>query len=177
MEGREHARGRPDPHVWLSPPLVERQARRMAEALIRVDPQGAAVYRQRLRRFEKRLRALHGELAATLAPVRGARFLVFHPSWGYFADAYGLRQVPVEVDGKPPRARTLAHLVRWAREAGVHVLVVSPRLRRGTVDMLAREFEARVVTADPVAEDWEGELRRFARALAAALQAGAETGR
>ncbi len=170
--------GRRDPHVWLSPALVAHQARRMAQGLTREDPRGAAVYRERLRRFEERLKALDRDLRAILAPVRGARFLVFHPSWGYFADAYGLRQVPVEVDGKPPRARTLARLASWARKERVGVLVVGPRLRRGTVEMLARAFRARVVVADPVAEDWEGELRRFAANLAAALQdAGSAEGR
>lgn len=171
MEDTGHARGRPDPHVWLSPPLVRTQARHMAEALSRADPEGASFYHRRLERFEARLESLHAELSSLLAPVRGSTFLVFHPSWGYFADTYGLRQVPVEVDGKPPRARTLARLVRWARETGARVLVVSPRLRRSTVRMLGREFSARVVVADPLAADWEGELRRLAAALAEGLVA------
>ena len=165
----DRARGRPDPHVWLSPVLVKHQARLITQGLERVDAEGAAAYRAGLREFLRRLDRLDADLRRRLAAVRGRAFLVFHPSWGYFADAYGLRQVPVEIEGKPPRAQTLARLVDWARKHDVHVLVVSPRLRRSTVAMLAREFQARVVVADPVAEDWEHELRRFADRLAEAL--------
>ncbi len=168
----EDRAGRRDPHVWLSPSLVKQQARHIADALVRADPEGARSYQGGLQRFLERLDRLDAALRAVLAPVQGQAFLVFHPSWGYFADAYGLRQVPVEIDGKPPRARALARLVDWAHKQGARVLVVSPRVNRGTVRMLVREFRARSVVADPVAQDWEGELRRFASELAAALGAG-----
>ena len=37
-----------------------------------------------------------------LAPYRGHSFYVFHPGFGYFADAYGLRQEAVEAGGHSP---------------------------------------------------------------------------
>ncbi len=35
------------------------------------------------------------------------KFIVFHPAWGYFAEAYGLEQVPVEIEGKEPKPSQL----------------------------------------------------------------------
>jgi len=31
--------------------------------------------------------------------------MVFHPSWGYFAKAYGLQQVPIEIEARNPSLR------------------------------------------------------------------------
>ena len=47
--------------------------------------------------------------------VRERNFMVYHPSWGYFAAEYGLTMIPVEVEGKEPSARDLAKLVDLAK--------------------------------------------------------------
>jgi zinc transport system substrate-binding protein len=33
--------------------------------------------------------------------------MVFHPAWGYFAHAYGIKQVPIEIEGKAPEPAQL----------------------------------------------------------------------
>ncbi len=60
--------------------------------------------------------ALDAELKALFAGRKGEQFMVFHPSWGYFAEAYGLEQVPVEIEGKEPKPAQLQKLIRHARE-------------------------------------------------------------
>jgi len=34
-------------------------------------------------------------------------FLVFHPSWGYFAKEFALNQVAVEIEGREPSPKEL----------------------------------------------------------------------
>lgn len=46
-------------------------------------------------------------------------FLVFHPSWGYFADDYGLTQIAVEDEGKEPTPATLAKILDKASNDNV----------------------------------------------------------
>ena len=43
-----HAAGEPDPHVWLSPPLLKIMAENIAEALEQADPPHAQDYRKNL---------------------------------------------------------------------------------------------------------------------------------
>ena len=33
----------------------------------------------------------------------GTKFMVFHPAWGYFANDYKLKQMPIEVEGIEPK--------------------------------------------------------------------------
>ncbi|MCK7509757.1 MAG: zinc ABC transporter substrate-binding protein [Desulfobacterales bacterium] len=58
-------------------------------------------------RFLREIDALDAELKSLFAGSPGARFMVFHPSWGYFAQAYGLEQVPIEIEGKDPKPAQL----------------------------------------------------------------------
>ena len=44
------AHGR-DPHIWLSPLLVRRQAKTICDAFIQLDPDGASAYRSNLKNF------------------------------------------------------------------------------------------------------------------------------
>src|SRR5208337_3095250 len=99
--GAHQHEGTDDPHIWLSPPLVMIQARSIFDALASNDPQNRASYEANYRSFILELVDLDLSLSRLFAAVaKPASFMVFHPAWGYFADAYGLHQVPVEVEGK-----------------------------------------------------------------------------
>lgn len=152
-----------DPHVWLSPPLALLQARAMLEALCVADPEGAAFYRENYGILAAEIVALDTELLALFADVERRVFLVYHPAWGYFAEAYGLEQRTVEVEGKEPKPAQLAGLIDEARESGIGVVFVQPQFPRQSAELLANEIGARVVRADPLAEDWADNLRRVAR--------------
>ena len=89
--GHHHGEGEADPHIWLSPPLVKRQATTIYEALSQIDPAGADYYRANLEGFCQDLDALDQWIRHTLGDLKTRSFMVFHPSWGYYADAYDLK--------------------------------------------------------------------------------------
>lgn len=155
----------PDPHIWLSPRRVKRQAENILAGLIQADPAGERVYRANARRFQAELDALDREFRTLFAPVRGKTFLVYHPSWGYLADDYGLNQAAIEVGGKEPRGADLARLIRLAREKKIRVVFVDPRFSSRSASTIASSIGARLVEADPLAADWADNLRKVARAF------------
>lgn len=162
-------RGHADPHIWTSPPLLARQARTVAEALVQADPDGESSYRANLAALEERLQALDRELEALLAPHAGRSFMVFHPSWGYLADRYGLRQLPIELAGQSPSARELAGIIDLARAEGIGAVLVQEQFSGGAARTVADAIGARVVQVDPLAEDVIENLRRVGRILAQVL--------
>ncbi len=161
-----------DPHIWLAPGPMQVIAVETAQALMTVDSAGAARYPAALERLTNRIERLTRELRTTLAPHPGGLVVVYHPSWGYFAEAFGLEQVAVEDEGRAPPARQLARLIERARTAGVKTVFTEPQFDRRPAETLARQLNGRVVIVDPLAEDWEANLRQvgaqFARALAEA---------
>ena len=173
--GHAHA-GAPDPHTWTDPRLAARMAERIAATLTRLDPAGADEYASRARELQEELLALHEEIAARLAPLRGSAFIVFHPSWGYFADAYGLVQLPIEVGGREPGPRGLAEVIRRGREAGVRAVFVQQQFSQRSAVAVAEALGAAVVEADPLAADYIANLRAVSLRMASALSARGAAG-
>ncbi len=170
-EGEDHQHeGGNDPHIWLNPRLVKLQARTIADALIEIDPHGKDVYEDNLAALLKDLGALDLKLAEALAPVKGKTFLVFHPAWGYFADAYGLKQEPVEIEGKEPSARQLARIIERAKKEGVRVIFVQPQFGQASARRIAEAIGGAVVPMDPLARDYIANLEAVATKVAATLE-------
>jgi zinc transport system substrate-binding protein len=164
-----HQEGGTDPHVWLSPRLVKVQARTIADALIEIDPAGKAAFERNLAAFLKDLDALDAHLVEALAPVKGKTFMVFHPAWGYFADAYGLEQEPIEIEGKDPSGRQLARIIDTAKEESVRVIFVQPQFSKESAKRIAKAIGGAVVPINPRARDYVDNLERVAAAVLLAI--------
>ncbi len=159
-----------DPHIWLSPPLVKIQTRTMLDALREMDPSHQTVYEENYNQFVSRTDKLDADLRKAFAGKVGLQFMVFHPAWGYFAHAYGLEQVPIEIEGKDPKPAQLKGLIEHARNKGIKVIFVQPQFSTKSAKLVAGEIAGRVVFADPLAEDWMTNLREIAAKFEAALK-------
>jgi zinc transport system substrate-binding protein len=165
-----HGEGTPDPHVWLSPPLVKVQAGHIKDALVAVDSANRTRYEENYTAFLREIDALDAEFKSLFAGSQGTRFMVFHPSWGYFAKAYGLEQIPIEIEGKDPKPAQLKELIHHAREHGIKVIFVQPQFSAKSAEMVSREIGGQVVAADPLAGNWAENLREVGRKFKAALR-------
>jgi zinc transport system substrate-binding protein len=168
--GHDHgeAPGRPDPHIWLNPLLVKTQAQTICDTLCTLDAARADEYRSNLAAFQADLDRVHAQLAAALAPLKGREVFVFHPAFGYFTDAYGLRQTPVEIEGKEPTARQLQTLIARARAADVKVIFVQPQFSKKAAQTVAEAIGGVVAPLDDLARDYLANLTDIAAKIEAA---------
>ncbi len=169
--GHDHEEGEMDQHTWLDPQLAKVQAKTIAGTLIRIDPSHKEQYEKNLKDFQADLDAIHEQLTKAFAPVKGKSFFVFHPAYGYFGDAYGLKQVPVQIGGKEPTARQLARLIELAKEDGVRVIFVQPQFSKKTAETLAKSIGGAVVPLDDLAPHYLKNLQEMAVKLDSALGA------
>lgn len=167
---KEEHHGAEDPHVWLSPPNVKIMARNIASALSEADPAHRTQYDENGRRFIQEIDQLDAELKGIFADRKGLQFMVFHPAWGYFAKAYGLKQVPVEIEGKEPKPAQLKRLIEEARRDGIKVIFVQPQFSARSAETIAKAIDGQVVFADPLHPDWAKNLREQAARFKAALK-------
>ncbi len=165
-----HAAERGDPHIWLDPANVRIMIGHLRDQLIALDPLHASVYRENHARLHQELLALEQEIRDLLEPLKGRRFMVFHPSWGYFADAFGLQQLPIESEGKEAGARTLKRLIEQARAEQIRVIFVQRQFSQSQAAALASDMGARLVSLDPLAESYMENLRQVAQAISEAYQ-------
>jgi len=168
-DDHEHAAGAPDPHVWLSPRLIKVQAQTIYEALADLAPEHADTFQANLDAFLSDIDALEGEIRETLSGVKGRKFMVFHPSWGYFARDFGLEQIAIEVGGQEPSAQELARLISTAKAEGIHVVLAQPEFSTASAETIARAIDGKVLLISPLAADWLENMRRVAETFAEAL--------
>jgi len=160
-----------DPHIWLSPPLVMLQARNIFEGLLKIAPEHRDLFEANYRKFIHELADLDLRIMARFKErPEGRRFMVYHPAWGYFASAYDLEQIPVEMEGKMPSPRELQHLIALARKNGIQVVFVQPQFSKKSADAIAGAIGGKVMAADPLAENWAENLENIASSFAAVLR-------
>jgi len=158
-----------DPHIWLDPQRMQQMAAHLRDRLIELVPNEAAYFRANYQRLEADLLQLDRQIRKRLAPYNGAIFMVFHPSWGYFAERYGLQQLPIEREGKAPGGRALVDLVGQARQQGIRAIFVQQQISRRQAEALAGEMGLRVIVIDPLAERYLDNMRSIADAIAGGI--------
>lgn len=173
----EHLEGGFNSHFWTDPQAVAAVVPSLAAALAEADPAHAAHYARSAEQWCAELNALDAEVAAVLAPVRGAAVAEFHPSWDYFLARYDIRVVGLvePAPGKEGSPRYLQGLIETLRNAQVRVVFTEPQLPSRPAEVVAEAIGARLVSMDPtggnapnhaVYRDW---LLDSARTLRAAL--------
>lgn len=162
--------GEPDPHIWLSVPEIRVQASNIYEALVKRDPEYVDVYKRNFEDFMKDLDGVHARLSRIFEPYRGLPFFVFHPSFGYFADLYGLRQVPIEIEGKGPTPKQLESLIEEAKSQGVKIIFVSPQFDKKGAETVAVAIGGTVVAIDPLAKNVLENLENIAAEIEKSLK-------
>ncbi|RJR39684.1 MAG: cation ABC transporter substrate-binding protein [Desulfobacteraceae bacterium] len=168
---RKHEQdGTPDPHVWLSPPNVKIIAKNIADSLSQADPEHRADYEMNLKKFQSEIDELDAYLRSIFADKKGSKFMVFHPAWGYFADAYGLEQIPVEIEGKEPKPAKLKELIEHAREDGIKIIFVQPQFSTKSAEAIAKAIGGEVAVADDLHQDWANNLRAQAEKFRKAMR-------
>lgn len=140
-----------DPHVWVDVSNAQQMVRNIAEGLKSLDPAHADDYERRAQEYITRLQALDEEIRTKLADLPSRDFVAFHSAFGYYAHAYGLRQVAVieEFPGKQPSPRYLAAIVDLVKSTGVRAVFSEPQFSPRPAEALARETGAKVYEVDP----------------------------
>jgi len=156
-----------DPHVWVNPVNVKIIAQNIANSLIEKDRNNSKYYKENLKTFLIELDSLDLKIKNILEKTtKNSAFMVFHPSWGYFASQYGLRQIAVEVDGKEPKMRALVNLIKEAKKEKIRAIFAQPEFSDKSAQILAKSLDIKVIKASPLSENWSENLINLAKAIA-----------
>jgi zinc transport system substrate-binding protein len=162
-----HDEGGEDPHTWTSPANVKIMAQNICDALVSIDTTNETIYKTNLAAFLQEIEETHATIKETLkdTPLY-AKFIVFHPSWGYFARDYDLTQIAIEIEGKNPKPKELVKVIREAKEEKIQTIFAQPEFSDKSAKIIAEESGAKVVKVSPLNPDWSQNLIRMAQAIA-----------
>jgi zinc/manganese transport system substrate-binding protein len=143
--GDIHAMG--NPHFMTDPVNAVRVAERIAGAFSVVDPGHATVYGQRRDAFTKRLDEKLAVWQKQMAPFHGRTVVVYHNSWPYFANRFGVK-IDLFLEPKPgipPTPANLSDVISHMKAGHIGVIVVEPYQNRRTAEKVAAETGATIV--------------------------------
>lgn len=164
-EGEEHHESNIDRHTWLGYDASKIIAGHILETLVLVDPKGKSIYETNYTALISDIDTVFGNLKTSLAPYAGKTVMVFHPSFGYFLDTFGMKQESVETGGKEPTAKALSALIQKAKADKVPAIFVQAQFPANAAKTVAEEADAEVVLLDPLAPDWLANVQRIGEAL------------
>jgi ABC-type Zn uptake system ZnuABC Zn-binding protein ZnuA len=149
-------------HYWLDPENSRPITAAILEALARLAPAEQNHFQVNRKRFLERLDERLKDSLPAMAPLKGTRVVVFHESWPYFAERFGLLIVAAleATPGVPPSPAYLAGLIQKMRDAHIRFLIAEPYSDASVVKQVATQSGATAVTlipsvgGDPAASDY-----------------------
>lgn len=155
-----------DPHIWLSPRLMQQQIEAIADALITLQPEYRSLYIANLQKLFAELTALDAEITDLFADSTTKTVMVSHPAYGYFCRDYQVQQLSVEFEGKEPTPRRLQELLDTAKQHTIHTLFLQKQYPNKGAQLVAKELRLPTKELDPYAEDYFQALRTTAHLFA-----------
>ncbi|HKB91510.1 MAG TPA: metal ABC transporter substrate-binding protein [Opitutaceae bacterium] len=112
-EGDLHPKG--NPHYLLDPVRAKIVAQNIATGLSRNSPQHQQAFEKNLKAYVAELDNWIGRWEKMAAPLRGIKFVEYHPEWIYLADRFGMNRIG-SVELKPGIEPTPNHIVELTQQ-------------------------------------------------------------
>lgn len=171
-ERKAHTHAYGNTHYWLDPKNAWPITASILAALADLSPADRATFAARREAFLSRLEERLAAWETALAPYRGARIVVVHDSWSYFAERFGLKIVAAAEPnpGVPPSPGELAALIGRLRGSDVRLLISDPHSDPSLVRQIADKGGVKAVTLSPSGPDYVGLFEENVQRLSQALK-------
>ena len=141
-----------DPHIWLDPVNAKTMVRVIADTLSQADPAAAARYRQNAVNLTARLAQLTADVAATLAPLKDKKYIVFHDAYQYFEARFGMASVGALTLNPDvlPGAEHLRDMKQKVAALGATCVFSEPQFKPKLVSLVIEGTAAKSSVLDPL---------------------------
>lgn len=163
-----------DPHAWLDPSNAIVWLDSIADELSKADPENAALYSANAVSGKDAIEAAELDVEASLAPVRGRHFIVFHDAYHYFEDAFDFpASGAISLgDATSPGVARIQQIQDRVADANVTCVLAEPQFNPSLVKTVLEGTKARSSEIDPLGayiEPGPGLYPQLLRQLATAL--------
>ena len=156
-----------DPHIWTSPNNVKIIAKNILTHLIKIDTTNTEYYKENYKIFIKSINDTDIKIKDILKDTKkDAKFMVFHPAWGYFAKQYDLTQIAIEKEGKSPKPKDIIKLISDAKRLNIKAVLTAPEFSDKVAKQIAKELNISVMKISPLNPRWSQNLINLAKSIA-----------
>lgn len=129
----------------------------IAGQLSAADPENAGTYFANAAAGRAEIEGLIAEVNATLAPVRGTQFIVFHDAYQYFENDFDFSAAGAISlsDASDPSPARIAEIQARIAEQGIDCVLAEPQFNPGLVATVLDGTNAKTGVIDPLGSDLE----------------------
>jgi zinc transport system substrate-binding protein len=160
----EHIEGA-DPHYWVSPKCALLIAGSVKSLLIELNPGKRDKYELNYKSLVKTITDIDSKAAVLFAGYKERSFMIFHPTLGYLARDYGLKEIAVENEGKEPTPSSLKELIDIGKAEKIKVIFIQREYDTKNARTIASEIGASLEIIDPLSENWAASVVQIIEAL------------
>lgn len=141
-----------DLHFWTDPERMAAVAVTVRDHLIAIDPDGAVSYRANTEALVADLTGLVDRYETMFQDCASRDLVVTHASFGYLAERFDLRQVPITglIPTEDPSGARLRDTVRFVRNNDVTTVFHEPGSTARIADTVAAEAGVTTAVLDPI---------------------------
>jgi zinc/manganese transport system substrate-binding protein len=169
-----------NPHYNLDPGQGRNIVRAIVEGLSRNAPENAAIFRKNGDAYIAKLDEDIARWQREAAPLKGKKFVTYHPDMIYFAERFGMIQFgTIEIrPGVDPTPSHVADLIERMRQAKVEIVIRELHYPAGLAETVAKSTGAKLVELPamvrgvPEAKDYVGLIDYNVRTLVKAVTGG-----
>jgi ABC-type Zn uptake system ZnuABC Zn-binding protein ZnuA len=136
-----------NPHFNLDPGNGKNMVRAIVDGLSRGAPQHAAAFRTNAEAYLATLDAAIARWQREAAPLKGKKFVTYHPDMIYFAERFGMIQLGTieQRPGIDPTPAHVADLIERMRQAKVDLVIRELHYPAGLAEIVAKSTGASLV--------------------------------
>ena len=151
-----------NPHIWLSPTLLQLQAKTVLDTLIKYDQQNKEYY---LNNYKKYINKMTNLEIKGLKTIHQKAFITFHPSFYYFAKDFHIKQIAIQKEGKAPSFAYLAKIIKLAKKDNVKTVIISPEFPTKYAKIVAAKIGAKIAVISPLNPKPENTINKLIEVL------------
>ncbi len=157
----DHDHAGRDPHIWLSVKRIEVMVNEMEKELSKLSPENAEMFKGNRDDYIEELRGVDSDLQEMFKDFEHRSFLIYHPSLGYFAEAYGLEMMPLESEGKTATVQGMTSVIEYAKEHSIQTVFYQEEFDSKQAELLADEIGGTAVQLSPLDENVVDNLKEM----------------
>lgn len=145
-----HDHGEYNAHVWMNLNHYLVQMSNVYEALVELDPEHEMIYRTNYKQYREKIMELEQEFEDALAGVAGKEVVIFHDSFAYLAQEFGLEVVKaVNLDNETYlSAGEVKEIIDEVNHHKIQVLFTEEQYSDSVAKSIAKETDASVYIID-----------------------------
>ena len=142
----------------------------ITETMISIDTKNAQTYQENSKVFLEELDRVDLKIKETFSKSKNKEFIVFHPTYGYFADDFGLKMHALEQDGKECSPQHLQKVIDIAKDKGIKIIFSQLEIDSKQPDAFAEEIGGEKIILEPLSEDYISNLEYMCKAISEAMK-------